>query len=57
MLNSAQQIAGWRSHARALQRALPAIVQIDTGMPRMGLAPPDVEAMLLDPHGLDGIVN
>lgn len=55
VLNSLQQVEGWRGHAKALQRALPAIIQVDSGMSRMGLAPLDVDAWLADPHFLDGI--
>lgn len=37
VLNSLQQVAAWRRLAKLQQRALPAIVQFDTGMARMGL--------------------
>jgi alanine racemase len=55
VLNSLQQIASWRAHAAILGRTLPAIVQVDSGMSRMGLAPAEVDAWLTDPHFLDGI--
>lgn len=37
-LNSASQLAAWRAHARSAARALPAALQIDTGMSRLGLS-------------------
>lgn len=37
VLNSAVQIAGWTAFARRIGRTLPAIVQVDTGMSRLGL--------------------
>lgn len=55
VLNSASQVAGWSAYARRQGRALPAIIQLDTGMSRMGLAPAEVDAWLADPHFLDGI--
>lgn len=55
VLNSAQQVACWRRHARALGRALPAIVQVDSGMSRMGLSSQEIDAWLADPHFLDGV--
>lgn len=55
VLNSVPQIAGWRAHARALGRALAAVIQVDSGMSRMGLAPAEIDAWLADPHFLDGI--
>ena len=55
VLNSAAQVAGWSAHARTLGRTLPALVQVDTGMSRMGLSAAEVDAWLADPHFLDGI--
>ncbi|CDG83568.1 alanine racemase [Janthinobacterium agaricidamnosum] len=55
VLNSTQQVAGWSAHAALLGRSLPAIVQVDSGMSRMGLSPAEVDAWLEDPHFLDGI--
>jgi alanine racemase len=45
----------WRSHAKALERTLPAIIQVDSGMSRMGLSPFEVDAWRADPCFLDGI--
>lgn len=55
VLNSVQQVAGWRAHAAILGKSLPAIVQVDSGMSRMGMAPAEVDTWLSDPHFLDGI--
>lgn len=55
VLNSLAQIAAWRALAASFGRALPAIVQVDSGMSRMGLAPAEVDALAADPQGLAGI--
>jgi alanine racemase len=55
VLNSAAQVAGWRQLACRLDRMLPAIVQVDTGMSRLGLSPAEVDAACSDPDFLLGI--
>lgn len=55
VLNSTQQVAGWRAHAKALGQTLGALIQVDSGMSRMGMEPAEVDAWLADPHFLDGI--
>ena len=55
VLNSEPQVAGWRAHAAALDRELDAIVQVDTGMSRMGMSPQEIDGWLADAHFLDGI--
>jgi alanine racemase len=55
VLNDPGQVADWRAAARALGRRLPAAIQFDTGMSRMGLAPGDLQALLEDATLLDGI--
>jgi len=55
VLNDPAQVADWRAAARTLGRVLPAAIQFDTGMSRMGLAPADLQALLDDPALLDGI--
>ncbi|OWW22538.1 alanine racemase [Noviherbaspirillum denitrificans] len=55
VLNSAEQVAGWRDAARVLARRLPAVVQVDSGMSRLGLSPSEVDAWLADPGFLRGI--
>jgi alanine racemase len=49
VLNSLQQVQDWHALAQALQRPLPAIVQVDSGMSRMGLPAAEAEAWLADP--------
>jgi alanine racemase len=53
VLNDPAQIQDWRHAARTLQRRLPAALQFDTGMSRMGLAPSDVDRLLADPAWKD----
>ncbi|HYD63459.1 MAG TPA: alanine racemase [Noviherbaspirillum sp.] len=55
VLNSAEQVGGWRQTARALARTLAAVVQIDSGMSRLGLSPAEVDVWLHDPDFLRGI--
>lgn len=55
VLNDPGQIAEWQACARRAGRALPAALQVDTGMSRMGLAPADFERVCADPALLDGI--
>lgn len=55
VLNSLQQIDGWRRHAKAQGRALPAIVQVDSGMSRMGLSPLELDAWLAEAEPFAGI--
>lgn len=44
VLNSLEQAEAWSDCARKLARALPAVVQVDSGMNRLGLMPGDVAA-------------
>ncbi|WP_315926096.1 alanine racemase [Mesorhizobium sp. SP-1A] len=55
VLNSIGQLAAWRSMARNLAMKLPAAVQVDSGMSRLGMAPSEVEAVAADPQAFDGI--
>ncbi len=55
VLNSPQQIDAWRAMAASAGRRLPAIVQVDSGMSRLGLSPAEVQALAADPAGFDGI--
>jgi alanine racemase len=53
VLNEPGQVAEWRALCRRLERRLPAALQFDTGMSRMGMAPADVDALLRDPAWRD----
>ncbi|MBC3917739.1 alanine racemase [Undibacterium sp. CY18W] len=55
VLNSLPQILAWRDLARQQQRRLPAIVQFDTGMARMGLSDAEVGLWQDDAGLTDGI--
>lgn len=55
VLNSCQQILAWRDLVQEKQQELPAIIQLDTGMSRMGMSPTEVQAWLADPGFIDGI--
>ena len=55
VLNDPGQIAEWRALARGLGRALPAAIQVDTGMSRMGLAAADLSRLAGDADWLAGI--
>ncbi|HWV61161.1 MAG TPA: alanine racemase [Sphingopyxis sp.] len=50
VLNSVSQFAAWRAHARSAARPLPAALQIDTGMSRLGLSPDAALAAANDPE-------
>lgn len=55
VLNSLEQITNWQTTAQALQKTLPAILQFDTGMSRLGLSPDEVEQLLQTPSRLDDL--
>lgn len=55
VLNDPGQLREWRALARILGRELPAAIQLDTGMSRMGLAPDDLLALTGDSDWLAGI--
>jgi alanine racemase len=55
VLNSTEQLQAWRTVASHLGRALPAALQVDSGMSRLGLAPSEVDAIAADRAALDGI--
>lgn len=55
VLNSLEQIAGWRAEAMRTGRPLPAVVQVDTGMARLGLSTAELDTLAADPTLLDGI--
>ncbi len=55
VLCSLDEIACWQALARRCGRALPALLQIDTGINRRGLGVADVATLAADPAQLDGI--
>ncbi len=55
VLNSLPQVQAWQGLARDLDAMLPAILQVDTGMARLGLAFDEFEHLTASPDGLEGI--
>lgn len=55
VINSAGQLAAWRSAAQRAGRKLKAGIQVDSGMSRLGMAAAEVEAVTADPRAFDGI--
>jgi len=55
VLNDPGQVAEWRALARESGRTLPAALQVDTGMSRMGMAPADLERLMTNADWLDGL--
>ncbi|WP_457105368.1 alanine racemase [Methylobacterium sp. P5_C11] len=55
VLNDASQRDGWQGLARRLDRRLPAILQIDTGMARFGFAPDEACALVDRPDTFAGL--
>lgn len=55
VLNSLPQMAAWQNLAQEKQKILPAIIQVDTGMARMGLSDTELKTWLANPHLIDGI--
>lgn len=55
VLNSTDQIERWAAQARVSGRRLPALLQVDTGMSRMGLSPRELDRLVAAPRRLDGV--
>ncbi len=55
VLGSLAEIDAWAAAARTAGRTLPALLHVDTGMARLGLAPEEVEELAAAPHRLAGI--
>jgi len=55
VLNSLPQVVAWRDLATTLDRRLPAILQVDTGMARLGLCPQELDVVAGDRAQLHGI--
>ncbi|WP_274626929.1 alanine racemase [Arvimicrobium flavum] len=55
VLNSLEQLQAWSDLARRLERPLPAALQVDSGMSRLGLSPHEVERLAATPALLSGV--
>lgn len=55
VLNNLGQIERWAALAKREGRRLPAIVQIDSGMSRLGLPPEEIDRLAAEPERLSGI--
>ena len=55
VINSLEQLAAWRRTAVARRERLPAAIQVDSGMSRLGMMPAEVDVLAADPAALDGI--
>ena len=55
VLGSLDQIERWQAQARAVGRRLPAALQGDTGMARLGLSPEELARLDQAPERLDGL--
>jgi len=55
VLGTPGEIARWAGVARRLGRRLPALLHVDTGMNRLGLAAAQLAALAAEPARLDGI--
>jgi alanine racemase len=55
VLNSLLQIERWQALAREQGKPLPAAIQVDTGMARLGFAMPALTRLLDQPGTLDGV--
>lgn len=55
VLNSLSQLDAWVALSRCKERRLPAILQVDTGMSRLGLSPEELASVAESPSRLDAI--
>jgi len=55
VLNSLGQLAAWRETARQIGRSLPAVLQVDSGMSRLGMAPAEVEQFANSADAYNGL--
>ena len=55
VLNSLGDVAAWSAAAKSRGALLPAILNVDTGMARLGLPPDEAETLAGAPERLDGI--
>lgn len=55
VLNSLGELEAWSRHAASLGRKLPAALQLDSGMNRLGLPADELDRLAAAPERLDGI--
>ena len=55
VLNSGEQLAAWRNAAKRSGGRLPAAIQVDSGMSRLGMAPGEVETVAADAGAFEGL--
>lgn len=55
VINSRNELAGWRDHARRTGARQPIALQVDSGMTRLGLSEADAAEIAADPATLDGL--
>ncbi len=55
VLNSLPQVQAWQALACRMDKRLPAVLQVDTGMARLGLAPDEFARLAADSSQLNGI--
>jgi alanine racemase len=55
VLNSLDQLARWSAFARQAGRRLPAVLQVDSGMARLGFPPEEVDLLIAQPERLADI--
>ncbi|WP_416358386.1 alanine racemase [Aureimonas phyllosphaerae] len=55
VLNSLDQAEAWSALGTGLGRPLPAAIQVDSGMSRLGLAPAEVDALVASPERFRGV--
>ena len=55
VLGSLPEVAAWSAAASRAGRALPALLHVDTGMNRLGLAPSEAQALAREPALLAGV--
>lgn len=55
VLSTRDEIALWRAEADRCNVCLPAAVQTDSGLNRLGLTQPDIQKLTADPNALNGL--
>lgn len=55
VLNCPEQLDAWANVARQMGQTLPALLQVDTGMSRLGFMPEDLKALAHTPERLEGV--